>query len=190
MDITVALVHYPVLNRHGDTVTTAVTNLDIHDLARAAATYGVRGATLVTPIAQQRSLIERIVEHWVDGEGRKLNPFRARAFERVDVAPSVEALVARLTAETGAPPLTVATGAGLDARLTTYSKLRDRLLGEQGTALLLFGTGWGMSSALIAGCDLYLPAIRAVPERDTYNHLSVRCAAAIVLDRLLGAREV
>ncbi len=43
MDIYIGLVHHPVRNRHGETVATAVTNLDIHDIARAARTYGIRG---------------------------------------------------------------------------------------------------------------------------------------------------
>ena len=35
----IALVHYPVLDRRGDVVTSAVTNLDVHDLARLSTTY-------------------------------------------------------------------------------------------------------------------------------------------------------
>ena len=39
--IAVALVHYPIVDRRGDVVNTAVTNLDLHDIARTARTYGV-----------------------------------------------------------------------------------------------------------------------------------------------------
>lgn len=38
-----ALVHHPVRDRGGNAVTTAVTNLDVHDIARTARTYGLRG---------------------------------------------------------------------------------------------------------------------------------------------------
>ena len=34
----IGLVHYPIYNKHGDIITTALTNYDIHDLARSATT--------------------------------------------------------------------------------------------------------------------------------------------------------
>ena len=93
LDLHVALVHHPVRNRHGETVTTAVTNLDIHDLARSGRTFGVTTTWIVTPLEQQRSLVERIIGHWQHGEGQTYNPVRAQAFERLRVAESVEALI-------------------------------------------------------------------------------------------------
>ena len=36
-----ALVHYPVYNKRMDVVATAVTNLDVHDIARSSCTYGI-----------------------------------------------------------------------------------------------------------------------------------------------------
>ena len=52
--------------------------------------------------------------------------------------------------------------------------------------LVLFGTGWGLEDALIESCDGVLNPIRGA---DEYNHLSVRSAAAIILDRLFGERQ-
>jgi len=72
-------------------VTTAVTNIDIHDLARAARTFDVRATFIVTPIEQQRSLVGRILGHWESGEGASHNPIRARAFERLRVAEDIDA---------------------------------------------------------------------------------------------------
>ncbi len=188
MDIYIALIHHPVRNRAGETVATAVTNLDIHDLARTARTYDVRGYFVVTPIAQQRSLVERIVSHWQEGEGKAFNPVRARAFERVRVAPDVDHALEAISAQTGHRPLTVVTGAAFKDDTISYDALRARLIDEDGAALILFGTGWGITDSLVARCDLRLPGLRAVPGRDSYNHLSVRSAVSIVLDRLLGDR--
>jgi len=48
---------------------------------------------------------------------------------------------------------------------------------------VLFGTGWGLDEAVFKEADYFLDPIEA----DTgYNHLSVRSAAAIILDRLVG----
>ena len=187
MDIYIGLVHHPVRNRHGERVATAVTNLDIPDIARAARTFGIRGYFLVTPVAQQRSLVERIVTHWRRGEGKTFNPTRAESFELVRVAPDVDTAVETITAETGTRPLVVATGAGFDERDVTWQSARERFEGEEGVALVLFGTGWGLDLGLTERCDLRLPAIRAA-RGDGYNHLSVRSAVAIVLDRLCGSR--
>jgi hypothetical protein len=188
MDIYVALVHHPVRNRNGDVVTTAVTNLDIHDLARASRTYDVRGMYIVTPLEQQRSLVSRIIEHWQEGEGTAYNPIRGEAFTRVHVAASAEDTSQDIETKTGRRPLWVATGANLDRETIPYDTLRDRIVEEDGPLLLLFGTGWGLTEEFIQCCDQWLPGVRAVKGRDGYNHLSVRSAVSIILDRLLGDR--
>lgn len=188
MNIYVALVHHPVKNRLGETVSTAVTNLDIHDLARACRTYGVRSAFIVTPIEQQRSLVDRIIDHWQGGDGATFNPIRAHAFATMKVAASVAEVAEAIEATSVRPPMAVATGANLTDSITDYPALRARISDEDGDLLLLFGTGWGLTDDIIEASDLRLPPIRAVEGRDGYNHLSVRSAVSIVLDRLLGAR--
>ncbi|MCK4534238.1 MAG: RNA methyltransferase, partial [Syntrophobacterales bacterium] len=60
----IALLHYPVYNKRGDIVTTAVTNMDIHDISRSARTYGVKRFYIITPIEQQQVFVERILHHW------------------------------------------------------------------------------------------------------------------------------
>ncbi|HBQ11088.1 MAG TPA: hypothetical protein DEF51_07890, partial [Myxococcales bacterium] len=64
-----ALVHHPVVDRAGDVITTAVTNLDVHDIARSARTYDLAGYYVVTPIEAQHRLVDRILGHWRDGAG-------------------------------------------------------------------------------------------------------------------------
>lgn len=188
MDVYIALVHHPVRNRLGAVVSTAVTNMDIHDLARTAVTYGCRGYVLVTPIVAQREMVRRIVQHWTDGDGRTRNPIRSRAFSCVSVADSLADAIDAIAAEhDGTRPWTIATGAGFSGDVS-WQDGRRRLAEEAGSALLVFGTGWGLDEALVdQECDSKLPGIHAVAERAGYNHLPVRAAVAITLDRLLGA---
>jgi hypothetical protein len=51
--------------------------------------------------------------------------------------------------------------------------------------LIAFGTGWGLAGELVESAELRLAPIAAATETG-YNHLSVRAACAITLDRLLG----
>lgn len=186
MDIYLALAHHPVLNRAGGVVTTSVTNLDIHDLARIARTYDVRRYFVVTPIAEQRELVRKVVGHWVTGEGRTSNPDRSEAFQRVEVVTSLEAACDAIAAHHGKRPVVIGTSAKKDRPTVAYPEMRGRLSDDTGPALLVFGTGWGLASDALDLCDLMLPPIDALPARAGYNHLPVRAAVAIILDRLLG----
>lgn len=194
MDIYLALVHHPVLNRKGDIVTTSVTNLDIHDLARTARTYGVLGYFVVTPISEQRELVSTVVSHWIHGEGRTSNPNRSEAFTRVEVVPSLTDAIEQIRERSrrdraeASLPLVIGTSAKKDRSTVGYDAMRDRLTSEPGAALLVFGTGWGLAPDALAQCEIMLPPIEAIPARAGYNHLPVRAACAIILDRLLGAR--
>jgi len=176
-----ALLHYPVYNRRGETVTAAVSNLDIHDLARAAMTFGIRRFYVVTPVEEQRALVRRIVGHWMDGYGSRYNPGRRKAFETVTVTSSLEEAGKDVERETGNRPVTVATGAALEAPLMTFSELGMLLRTGDRPWLILFGTAWGLAKDAVSGADRRLEPISGVGE---YNHLSVRSAAAVVLDRI------
>jgi hypothetical protein len=49
--------------------------------------------------------------------------------------------------------------------------------------LILLGTGWGLTETVFSQSDYVLEAVAGDSD---YNHLSVRSAAAIILDRLIG----
>jgi hypothetical protein len=66
INLYVALAHYPVVNKNGDIITSAVTNLDLHDISRVVKTYGVRSFYVTTPLEDQKTLIKKIVSHWVE----------------------------------------------------------------------------------------------------------------------------
>jgi hypothetical protein len=186
--IALALVHYPVLDRQGATVTTAITNLDVHDIARSALTYGLCKFYLIHPIAAQRQLVERIKAHWIDGSGGRRIPDRVGPMRLVQVVPSLEDAVLCMSDETA--PLLWTTSAGGATQEQCLSHYRAaRLLQEPGPPVLLaFGTGWGLSQPIHQRATNRLLPIRS-DHAENYNHLSVRAAVAILLDRLLGDRE-
>ena len=57
----IVLLHYPVYNKEGKIVTTAIANMDIHDIARLAKTYGVQEFYVVNPIVEQRNLAQKLL---------------------------------------------------------------------------------------------------------------------------------
>lgn len=181
-----ALVHHPVYDKHRRVVATSVTNLDIHDIARSSKTYGLGAYFIVHPVAAQRELVRRIIGHWQDGPGQEQNDFRSAALALVRVVATLEEAVAAITAEHGQAPLLVATSASPNrATVGPKSFLRDPDLNGR-PVLLLFGTGWGLTEEVLEKTDRMLQAIRGTTD---YNHLSVRSAAGIMLDRLFGVPE-
>ncbi len=182
--LAVALVHHPVLDRQGDVVTTAITNLDLHDLARSSRTYGAEAVFIVHPIEAQRLLATRVQEHWVAGSGKRRIPDRATAMELLRVVPALEDAYASLGGRSAIEVWTTAASAR-GAEVTSYAEARERLARADRPVLLLFGTGWGLSGDVVASAEVRIEPIRARAATG-YNHLSVRAACAITLDRLLG----
>lgn len=184
-NVSVALLHYPVYDKNRQVVSTAVTNLDIHDIARSAQTFGLLRYYLVTPVPGQQELAGRIVRHWQEGWGATYNPKRKAALELIEIASTLDDALADLKERFGRPARLVTTGARLHPRSITFSDLRQRVADREQPYMLLFGTGWGLVEEVFERADLVLEPIRGAGE---YNHLSVRSAAAIIMDRLFGAR--
>jgi hypothetical protein len=180
-----ALVHHPVLDRAGDEVTTSVTNLDVHDIARSARTYGLRGYFVVIPIEAQHPVVQKIIDHWSTGAGVKRFPERTEAIGLVRLARSIEDAIADITEMEGEVPRLVATSAKGGVNRRAYADERERLRSDPRPTLLLFGTGHGLSPRILQACDTILDPIEGPTQ---YNHLSVRAAAAITLDRLFGSK--
>ncbi|RLA85897.1 MAG: RNA methyltransferase [Deltaproteobacteria bacterium] len=180
--IAIALVHYPVYDREGREVATALTTIDLHDLSRIARTYGLGAFFVITPLRSQRELGERMIRHWIEGRGREYNPTRGEALKLVRFADTLEGAREEWGSERGGVPKTIATSAKRWRGSVGYEVMAERLRDERAPFLLLFGTGWGLSARVIEGADFILDPI----EGKGYNHLSVRAAAAIIIDRLLG----
>jgi hypothetical protein len=177
--VAIALVHYPVLDREGQIVTTAITNLDLHDIARSAHTYGVTDYFVVQPVAAQRELAERVQRHWVGGSGARRIPDRQPAMSLLRIVPTLDAVLGALDRpEIWTTSASGTTDLGFDAA-------RERLASPGPPVLICFGTGWGLAPEVLDLAQRRLESIHS-PRADGYNHLSVRAAAAIILDRLLG----
>ncbi len=183
--LSIALLHYPVYDKNRQTVATAVTNLDLHDIARAARTYGLFRYFVVTPVPDQQALAERIGSHWREGWGSTYNPHRKEALELMRVVATLDEAKAELAESYGRPVKTVVTGARNRPGSISCPTLARRLQDDDQPYLLMFGTGWGITDEIFAAADLVLEPINGP---GAYNHLSVRSAVSIILDRLLGER--
>jgi len=181
----IVLVHHPVVNKIGELIGSAVTNLDLHDIARAARTYGVDNYYVVTPYADQQQLVDEILEHWKSGHGAQYNPARKEALELIEVADSLEAVIERVTSKRGHKPLLLTTSARMQEKSIAYHEVRA-MVGGQKSLLLLFGTAHGLAPEAMEMADFSLVPVGG---KTNYNHLSVRSAVSIILDRLLGTRE-
>lgn len=178
--LVIALVHHPVVDKNGQTITAAVGSLDLHDIARAARTYGVQGYYIVTPLSDQQALVQRIIGHWDNGAGANYNPDRGEALALIRLAPTLGAVRRELRARYGVAPRVVVTSARMADSDLSYGALR--CLVQQGEpVLLVFGTAWGLAPETVAAADYRLAPIEGT---DGYNHLAVRSAAAIILDRI------
>lgn len=184
--VSIALVHYPVINKEGSVVTTSLTNFDLHDLGRITRTFGVERFFIVTPVEVQQKMAHYVKNYWREGLGVRYNPDRHEAFEGLEVASTIEESCLTLKKIHDNSPTLIATSAKLDKephKNISFKELRRQIRDENKPLLLLFGTGWGLAPDLIEKVNRVLEPIRGV---SGYNHLPVRSAVAIILDRLFS----
>ncbi len=179
----VGLVHYPIYDKNFNVVATAVTNYDLHDISRSSKTYGVKKYYLIHHIEGQVDMIQKILSFWRGKTGRAYNAYRTEAFNLVEIKKCVDEAVNAVTEAEGVRPYVVTTDARTYADTISYQKLRQKRQSEERPILLLFGTGYGMTREMMEKFDYILEPIHGTGE---YNHLSVRSAVAIILDRLAG----
>ena len=179
----IALLHYPVYNKEGKVVTTAIANMDVHDIARCARTYDVERFYIVNPHIAQRDLAAKIVSHWREGYGASFNPSRKEAFGRIRLEASLAEVLFDIEQTQGQKPATVVTSAGFSGPCLTFMQMRERLDRNDLPYLLIFGTGSGIADEVVNQADYRLEPVRG---RGGYNHLAVRSAVAVILDRIAG----
>jgi hypothetical protein len=188
MTLHVALLHGEMIDKTGDEVTTSLTLIDVHDIARSSRTFGAESFYVVHPVAAIRSLARRLIGHWTEGFGATYNANRKDAVERVNVVVTLDDVVLDLQDKTKRTPILIATSAKEEGARVSYSFMASEMVeNPEEPYVLLLGTGWGMSPTLVARTDYFLEPIRGVGD---YNHLSVRSACAIMLDRLQSAITV
>lgn len=177
-----ALIHHPVKNKNGETIVSAITNLDLHDISRAARTYGVASFYVVTPLEDQRALARKIISHWTVGWGGEYNPKRKEALSVIRIKDSLRQVIDEIEEMNDGAVKVVATCAADTRQAMKFTEFRQLLQEDDGNYLLVFGTAWGLTDEFLQKTDFVLEPIKT----DTgYNHLSVRSAASIILDRIL-----
>lgn len=182
-NVYIALLHHPVYNKRKDVVSTCVTGFDLHDIARTAVTYGIKRYFVINPMPAQRQFAGRIIDFWMDEGSMEFNWTRAEAFKLISIKENLEEAIEEITRAEGQRPKVIATSAKPQGKKVESRKLKVEIRGSNTPYLILFGTGWGMAEEVLDKADSILEPINGNSE---YNHLSVRSATAIILDRLLG----
>ena len=171
-EIAIALVHHPVLTRTGETGTTAITSIDVHDFARSCAFYNVSPVYLVHPADGMHALIHDMTDYYLNGVGGERNPNRREVLQAIKCVKSFEAIPGldqyKLWYTSATPP------EGMVVDPSEIPKL-------DGKHLIVFGTGWGLDAKNMPDANGWLSPIEGVGK---VRHLSVRAALAIYLDRL------
>lgn len=186
--------HYLTL-QHGDVLVgdnggnrpgaTSVTSIDIHDIARASKTYGIEQFFITTPLVDQQKIVRTMLDFWQTGVGIDYNPHRHEAVNAVNLQADIEGVVEAIEAKEGVRPLLIATSARVtertDRQITFFDQ--ERVFATKRPVLFVFGTGKGLTDELLGRCDYILMPVRGF---SGFNHLSVRSAVAIILDRWMG----
>jgi hypothetical protein len=186
MRLYLGLVHYPVYNKNYHRIASAITTFDLHDIARVCKTYDIKKFFVITPLDDQRELVERVRMHWTEGFGANYNGNRKEAIELISVSPSLEHAVDSIAGLEGERPLLIATDANVQRTKAISYEDAKKILQEEKIVFLLFGTAWGLDKEVLVGADYILDPIEG---RSGYQHLSVRAAAAIIVDRLAGREQ-
>lgn len=183
-----ALMHDNVMVRGSEQEgTTSVTSIDIHDIARSSKTYGLEQFFIVTPLRDQQHIVKTLLDFWQKGAGFEYNASRFEAVKQVSLVDSLDQVIAAIEEKEGKKPLLIVTSARQIGTIPTISyDDQAEVWAHKRPVLLIFGTGGGLSEALVQRCDYLLKPIKGF---SSYNHLSVRSAAAIIFDRWLGLNE-
>ena len=162
---------------------TSVTSIDLHDIARSARTYGIEKVFIVTPLADQQAIVKRLLSFW-EQEGTAYNPSRQEAVSRVELAESLDSVISKIKSEVS-DPCVIGTSAQTKAYDTVTFYEQERVWQSYSSVVCLLGTAQGLSDATLQRCDYVFDSVEGFTD---FNHLSVRSAAAVILDRWLGIR--
>lgn len=183
-NLSFCLLHYPVLLEGKKCGASSLTNLDIHDIARISRSYGMGPFYVVTPLEDQLRLLQAILRHWQAAEGPARKD-RSRALSLVRGVRSLEDAMEQAAARSGTTPRLVATSAAWPEKKRAAPPLTPAAVRgwlREGPVLLCLGTARGLAPEVLARCDGRMRPLRFLGD----NHLSVRSAAAILADRILG----
>lgn len=177
MKLYIALIHYPVLNKKGDIVSTCITGFDLHDIGRTCLTYGISKYFIVNPFPTQQAFAKRMIDTWKEEESLLHNWTKAEAFKIMEIRSNLEEVLKELG------NIKIVATSARKAGSVKYSDLKEKMKTDKDDYLFLFGTGYGLADEIMQKANYVLEPIEGPTD---YNHLPVRSAAAIIFDRLLG----
>ena len=184
-NIYVGLVHYPVYDRKHKTVCTSITNLDLHDIARSCKTYGIMNFFVINPQESQKQIFIRLKKFWKSDFAKSYNIDRFDAFDIIEFVPDIPSAKVWIQKKFNRQPIVISTSARKTIGSLKYQEVRD-IISKSYPKLILFGTGDGLTDEVINQSNFHLQNISGV---ESYNHLSVRSAVAVTLDRLISEYE-
>ena len=123
-----------------------------------------------------------MIDHWRIGYGRSFDSRRVEALDLIEVVAGLDEAVAAAERAAGRRPEIVHTSAR-ETQGMSFAAMRERMAARDAAPVLICLAPASGSRRRRERADLALEAIRGVGE---YNHLSVRAAASIILDRLRG----
>ena len=147
-------------------------------------TFGIELCYIVTPLPRQRQITEQLIHHWQQGYGAKYNPLRSEALKKVAIINDMDEMLAEIGRD-GKPIIIGTSSLEREQKAIGYGGLHRWIEREERPFLLLFGTGWGLTEETVGLCEKMLMPIKGAGE---YNHLSLRVALGIILDRIFGER--
>ena len=181
----VVIMHSQVIVGDGHKVGhTSVASIDIHDIARSCKTYGIKNFFIVTQLEDQFKIVNTFFDFWHSKKGKDYNLSRYNAIESVILTKSFESVLEQIKQKENLDPIIVTTSAkahGNGVKIDYFSQ--GLVWKENRPVLIVFGTGQGLSDEIMDQSNFILTPVRGLT---SYNHLSVRSAAAIILDRWLG----
>ena len=143
-------------------------------------TFGIDLCYIVTPLARQREIAAELIRHWTDGYGSRYNPIRGEALKKVRVEAGMDEMLEHVH---GNPMIVGTSSKERPGKTIGYRELQSLIAKETRPVILLFGTGWGLSKEVVDRCEKMLMPIQG---KGNYNHLSLRVAFGIILDRIFG----
>lgn len=181
----VVIMHSQVIVGDGHKVGhTSVASIDIHDIARSCKTYGIKNFFIVTQLEDQFKIVNTFFDFWHSKKGKDYNLSRYNAIESVILKKTFESVIEHIKQKENADPIIITTSAkphGNSVKIDYFSQ--GLVWKENRPVLIVFGTGQGLSDEIMNKSNFILTPIRGLT---SYNHLSVRSAAAVILDRWLG----
>ena len=170
-NLSVILLHAGMSDKQGHAITSSLTLIDVHDIARSCRTYGVNNFFVFYPAPTLRKLARTLQSHWEDGFGATYNPNRKDALSILRIVSDLDEAIQVLELHYGKLPKLIATSARSGIGRIGFAEFSSEYLTLETPYLLMLGTGWGMSDELLGRADYFLEPITGAGD---YNHLSVR----------------